>query len=392
MHAWLVAAWFFSITRVRQNLSHEGKNLLNFFASVGQVPEALLDVTSLSQENAVYGEQMVRMLRAVDLLSTPAGATKQDLADHLGVDKRTVERLLGLLQELNFPVYDKQNGLSRKKRWRMVDTYVMKLPNITLPNIRLTLPELISLYLMKGEAQLFHGTEIEKMADSAFGKLAFFMPEGLSQQLEKIRTLFVPSSKFTKDYKGKEKIIDGLRRGMVEQKRCAVKYHSFLSGKERDYKLDPLKFFENNGGLYVFAYITGYDEIRTLAVERIERLEVTETPFEYPKDFDPEKLLCSAFGIIFDKPIQVKIKFSKEVSPYIRERSWAPNQQIIENELDGSITLEMETGGWFDVKKWVLSHGIQAEVLEPKEMREEIATELKRCFGKYVSCQPTLVS
>ena len=89
----------------------------------------------------MYGEQMVRMLRAVDLLSTPAGATKQELADHLGVDKRTVERLLGLLQELNFPIYDEQDSLSGKKTWRMVDTYVMKLPNITLPDIRLTLPE-----------------------------------------------------------------------------------------------------------------------------------------------------------------------------------------------------------------------------------------------------------
>jgi len=114
------------------------------------------------------------MLKAVDLLITPAGASKQELAAHLGVDKRTVERLLGLLQELNFPIYDERDSLSGKKIWRMVDTYVMKLPNITLPNIRLTLPELISLYLIKGEAKLFHGTEIEKMADSAFGKLAFF--------------------------------------------------------------------------------------------------------------------------------------------------------------------------------------------------------------------------
>ena len=333
----------------------------------------------------MYGEQMVRMLRAVDLLSTPAGATKQELAHHLGVDKRTVERLLGLLQELNFPVYDDQDSLSGKKTWRMVDTYVMKLPNITLPNIRLTLPEIISLYLMKGEASLFHGTEIEKLADSAFGKISFFMPEGLSQQLEKIRTLFVPSGKFAKDYSGKEKIIDGLRRGMIEQKRCAVKYHSFLSGKKRDYDLDPLKFFENNGGLYVFAYITGYDEIRTLAVERIERLEVTDIPFDYPEDFDPEKLLSSAFGIIFDKPIQVKIRFSKEVAPYIRERTWAPNQRITENEADGSLILEMETCGWLDVKKWVLSYGMQAEVLEPKEMREEIVEELKNSLGQYLN-------
>jgi predicted DNA-binding transcriptional regulator YafY len=332
----------------------------------------------------MYGEQMVRMLRAIDLLSTPAGATKQELADYLGVDERTVKRLLGLLEDLNFPIYDEQDSLSGKKYWKLIDTYVMKLPNITLPDIRLTLPELISLYLMKGEAQLFHGTEIEKLADSAFGKMSFFMPEGFSRQLEKIRTLFVPSGKFTKDYTGKEKIIDGLRRGMVEQKRCTVKYHSFRSGRKRDYELDPLKFFENNGGLYIFAYITVYDEIRTLAVERIEQLGVTDTPFDYPEDFDPEKLLCSAFGIIFDKPIQVTIRFSKEVAPYIRERKWAPTQRIIENEADGSVILEMETCGWLDVKKWVLSYGMHAEVLEPKEMREEIGQELKTCIGKYI--------
>jgi len=331
----------------------------------------------------MYGEQMVRMFRAVDLLSTPAGATKQELADHLGVDKRTVQRLLGLLEELNFPVYDEQDGPSGEKTWRMVDTYVMKLPNITLPDIRLTLPELIALYLVKGEAQLFHGTEIEKLADSAFRKLSFFMPEGLSRQLAKIQTLFVPSSKFAKDYTGKEKIIDALRRGMIEQKRCAVQYHSFRSGKKRDYNLDPLRFFENNGGLYIFAYITDYHEIRTLAVERIERLQVTDVSFQYPESFDPEKLLSSAFGIIFDKPFQAKIRFSREVAPYIRERTWAPNQRITESEADGSLILEMETSGWLDVKRWVMSYGMHAEVLKPQEMRREIAEELISSLGRY---------
>ncbi len=221
------------------------------------------------------------------------------------------------------------------------------------------------------------------MADSAFGKMSFFMPVGFSQQLDKIRTLFVPPGKFTKDYTGKEKIINDLRRAMIEQRRCTVRYHSFSSGKKREYELDPLRFFENNGGLYAFVYICGYNEIRTLAVERIERLEVTDVSFDYPEDFDPEKLLTSAFGIIFDKPFQVKIRFSKEAAPYIRERTWAPVQQLTENEVDGSLILEMETLGWLDVKKWVLSHGVQAELLEPKEMRAEIAEELKNCLLKY---------
>jgi len=34
--------------------------------------------------------------------------------------------------------------------------------------------------------------------------------------------------------------------------------------------------------------------------------------------------------------------------------------------------------------KWVLSYGVQAEVLEPKEMRDEIVEELRNCLGQYV--------
>ena len=46
----------------------------------------------------MYGDQMVRMLRAVDMLCTATGVTKREMAERLEVDKRTVDRLLGVLQ------------------------------------------------------------------------------------------------------------------------------------------------------------------------------------------------------------------------------------------------------------------------------------------------------
>ena len=42
----------------------------------------------------MYGDQMVRMLRAVDMLCTATGVTKREMAERLEVDKRTVDRLL----------------------------------------------------------------------------------------------------------------------------------------------------------------------------------------------------------------------------------------------------------------------------------------------------------
>ena len=49
----------------------------------------------------MYGDQMVRMGRAVDMLCTATGVTKREMAERLEVDKRTVDRLLGCRTSIN---------------------------------------------------------------------------------------------------------------------------------------------------------------------------------------------------------------------------------------------------------------------------------------------------
>lgn len=332
----------------------------------------------------MLGHNMIMLLKTVDLLSRKKGVTKNELAEHLEITRRSVDRILGVLQELNFPLYyDEEASDANEKRWRLVDTYVTKLPNISIPNIQLSLSEIISLYLVKGEGRLFRGTEIEKMVDSAFSKLGMFVPEGLFRQLTRIRTLFVPSNKLVKDYSGKEEIIDSLRRAIIQSNLCVARYHSFRDDKVKTYEIEPLHFFEDNGGLYVFAIIRSYGEVRTLAVERMLDLTVTMDTFEYPVDFNAEEFLGSTFGIIRDRRVSLRIWFSGDVARYIKERNWAPGQRITEDRGDGSVILEMDVWGWLDVKRWVLSYGPKARVLEPKELREEIAGELRAAAENY---------
>ena len=84
-----------------------------------------------------------------------------------------------------------------------------------------------------------------------------------------------------------------------------------------------------------------------------------------------------AFGIIGDDPVVVKIRFSAEQAPYIQERQWCKKQDI-EKLRDGSINLTMHTSGWFEVKKWILSFGADAEILEPADKREKIKEAIKQ--------------
>ena len=328
------------------------------------------------------GRNLIKLLKALDLLSRPDGATIKQLAEHLEVDRRSVDRLIDVMEELHFPLYDDAVPMEKEKRWRVVEDYVIKLPNITLPDVKLNLSEMVALHLLKGEAKLYRGTEIETIVETAFGKMGLFVPNSLADQLQKIKMLFVPSSKFAKDYAGKEELIDILTDAMLKQQSCYVRYHSFGDDRIKHFRIDPLCFFENHGGLYVFVNATSFDRIRILAVERIQSLELTGDTFNAPPDFDPKALLSAAFDMVYDDPLAVKIWFSAEQARYLKERTWAPGQKITD-EPDGAIILEMQTSGWWDVKKWVLSFGAEASVLEPEDLRREIAQELDRARERY---------
>ena len=248
--------------------------------------------------------------------------------------------------------------------------------------MNLTLSEVIALYFIRGHARVFTGTDIESNIESAFTKLDAFVPEGLARKLDKIRTLFTPTAKYAKDYSGKQEIIDTLTEAIFRQQSCQVVYHSFHDDSVRNFRFEPLCFFERDGGLYLFVRVPKYDSIRVLAVERIEQLTMEETTFEPPEDFDAASYLDGAFSIIFDDPTIFRIRFSATCARYVRERQWGREQSITENP-DGSILMELNTSGWLEVKRWILSFGPDAEVIEPTMMREEVAEALQQATAMY---------
>jgi predicted DNA-binding transcriptional regulator YafY len=329
------------------------------------------------------GQNFIKLIKAIELFGKPQGTTLEELAKELKVDRRTAYRWMDIVSELGLPVYDDAPlPAERKKRWKLEDSYLKKLPNLSLPKFDLTLSEVISLYLLKGEEKVYRGTGIEKTIDSAFEKIGALAPDNLLKQLGKIKSLFVPGSKLAKDYSGKEKIINALTEAMLKQKTCMVEYHSFQNDKTKNYEINPLHFFDHHGGLYFFVEVPKYKDIRVLAVERIQELEITEASFVYPENFNPEEMLDPAFGIVYDDPIEVEIWFSKSQAKYIKERKWAKEQKITGRK-DGSIVLSMRTSGRDEIKRWVMSYGAEAVVLKPEDLKNEIIVELKEVFQKY---------
>lgn len=344
------------------------------------------------REKNMWAGQMVQMCEAVRLLSRSGGATISELMEELGVAESTVKRLKRTLTDMIGPL-DEIKGVQAETRFKFP---AGSSAHLVLTNeIGLTSDEVLALYALRMQSGLFRGSALRGAIDSAFEKIGKVLSPLTKEMLARYANLFVSVPKNPKDYSDRDhatsktrpthaETIDELTWGILERKTCRIGYTPFSDGEisEKHYDINPLHFFERDSGLYLFVVITRFDEIKLLAVERITQVEQTDKQFHWPINFDPEALLSKAFGLYWDDPISVRIWFCAAQARYIRERTWA-EQQRVDDQSDGSIILSMDTSGRYDIKKWVMSFGADARLLEPVDLKKEIQQEIKKMAAGY---------
>jgi predicted DNA-binding transcriptional regulator YafY len=321
----------------------------------------------------VHGRNLIKILKAIDALSKPQGSTIKELQTQLGISRRSVYRLFETLGELQFPIYDDERPGEKEKRWHLEENYLHNLPNLRLPDMKLTFREQLVLYFLLSQDRVFTDTAVGELLSSVRQKLSMLMPtEYLSvAQSDRLESIFVSGSRHPKNYSESEETIDKLLEAIVERTACTVNYTALSHGETKTYQINPLRLFGHDGGLFLFAHLPSPDVIRILAVDRIESLILLDEHFEEPKDFNPEELLETSFDLTLGDPVSITVKYSPEASRRVRGRQWSKDQQITEHE-DGSLTLKMETSGKQDVLRWILSFADQAEILDPPELRKEL--------------------
>ena len=118
----------------------------------------------------------IKLLKAVNLLASPNGASVKWLMEGLGISRRSVFRLLQALEELGFPITDDQRQHNTPKTYRLMDTYVLKLPNIALPKPCLTTEEIIHILSVLETCKRFNLANEAPALKSATGKLKAMLP------------------------------------------------------------------------------------------------------------------------------------------------------------------------------------------------------------------------
>ncbi len=316
-------------------------------------------------------KQLVRQLDMLrELQAARYGKTVHELAQDPGVTVRTVQRDLGDLREAGFLIGEER----RDQR------VYYKLDKETGLPLNFPVLEVAAMIFAERAGLGLEGTPFGEHLRSAVRRLTGAMSPEMRQFLERAADAYVPLARGHKPYEEARETLENLDRAILRRRVCRVSYRSPRAARASQYEIEPLRFLPYRGGLYVISRVPRYDNLITQAVERFERVEVTEEEFEPPEHLPIDERVRNAFGVSYEEPMDVAVRFTADQAPYVRERIWHPSQQL-EELSDGRVVLRLRAGGFFEIKSWVLGFGAAAEVLEPEELGEAVRGEMRAALG-----------
>ena len=261
--------------------------------------------------------------------------------------------------------------------WRLSDW-----PFRHLHDTAFTFPELCAFYMNRGclrEA----GAGVEADMASAMAKITKALSPQMRAYLDKLQGIFCWKAD-PKPAPGRVKAVaaDVLVKAAVEHRKIEMDYYSLSSGRVKSYEVEPYRLTAGNGGLYIYAYVPAYAQMRTFAVQRIRKLRVLEETFEPVDDRAAKEPHEHSIGIGSGRPELVEIAFGARLAPYIEERTWHETQQVT-RQPDGGIVLSMLVSIDIPLRTWILGFGHKARVLAPSTLAREILEELEEAREQY---------
>ena len=314
---------------------------------------------------------MARILEVAALIhKEPRRWTRPRLAAHLEVDKATIQRYIDLLRDMGIEIVPRG-----KQGYEMVSDFF-------LPDLNLDFEEALALVTAARFHQAAEGEQAIAVLNSAIHKITSNLPKQTNDTLNQIAPqIEVPHqqvSQIDETLPHKEQLYNAIR----ERRQVNIRYNSFSSGKREQHRLSPYAVLFRKHAWYVIGHTERSNQILTFRINRIHSLFISHLSYTIPEDFSVQKHMEKSWEFRLGPETHVVIEFAARIAPLIREVQWHSTQQIHEHA-DGGLRFEATVAGWLEVGWWVMNWGEEAEVIEPKELREWVAETARKMVKVY---------
>src|SRR5690349_21160581 len=263
-----------------------------------------------------------QILKSIEASRT--GVTIHDLARQVSVTTRTIRRDLQALQEAGFAVFD-EGEENETKRWKLQSQ-----PFKTLQD-GLSVSDVASLYLSRALVEAMPGWPLAAELREAFTKIEASLNERMREFLGTLPQVL--SAKVGPGSSARDGELVDVTRRLLDATRSrrivTMRYFSASKNRSKQYEVHPYRLALATGGVYLIAWVPAYNEFRTFAAGRIERLTVEEETFRRSHEL-PENLFSQSMGVFWGEPERIGLEFDAAVAPFVRGRVWHESQQVTE--------------------------------------------------------------
>lgn len=303
-----------------------------------------------------------RMLRIHDELRRGAFINCTKLVASLGVCRKTVLRDIAFMRDrLDLPI-EFDAG---------IQAYRYTHPVSSFPTVHVTEGELMALLVAQRALEQYRGTPFHRSLEIAFEKLTGGLRDRISfSPADELRAVSFKNIGLGKTDLA---IFNALSGAVLRQEEVEFAYRKPGETAVSHRRVQPYHLAHRENLWYLIAFDIERAALRTFAVPRIGAVKVTKQRFAKPADFTPESFFADALGVLGGSANhRVVIRFAAAAADRVREREWHESQELRELA-DGRVELRMRLGALPEVLRWVLGWGPAAEVIGPRELRQQVA-------------------
>lgn len=180
-------------------------------------------------------------------------------------------------------------------------------------------------------------------------------------------------------------ILDAMRQG----RELDILYTPFYRSEPKKHHVQPYAVKVNQRRWYLLAKNPEGGKPFHLALDRMDKVEMSDTQFTIDPTFDIEAYYDAAFGVITGmedeldiEKIRIKVYNDYHRADYLRTLPLHKSQLLIESTPEYTI-FEYRLRPTDDFLSAILSIGGDAEILSPTWFREYVKEEIKRIANKY---------
>lgn len=325
------------------------------------------------QKNTTVSKSLLKRIAVIDReIGQKRFPNKERLAKHLDVSEKTIQRDIEFMKfEYDAPIqFDKKHlgFYFTDVRYRMNPLDV-------------DASDFLAIAVTEKVLEQYKNSPYSKYFKSFYKKIANIYEGKLSvniADIDKILSFYIGPVRYVS-----EEVMEITERGLRENIRCKMIYATGWSGTVSERQIDVYHMKNHYGDWYIIGHCHKANQVKVFAMSRIKEIKLTNQHFDVPDTFNVENYFADSFGIFESKKIyNVKMKIMNDSVRYIKEKKRHSSEKIIEQK-DGSVILEYKVNDLTELFMWALSLGKDCEVMQPKELREQIINEINSTLKNY---------